>query len=143
MKTEEERMKLYMEYAEKTIPGILAYLHSTTDDDWAVDVTLDGNKKCIVNHMIDYFKEGRMDLEIFFSITNADETILYAVNDGKVGQFSGSTPKERCCDFLEQMHKHPIPTRLFVNGFNDGASLIIKDLREHGHDVNELTGKKR
>jgi hypothetical protein len=80
---------------------IIAYLETTTEDSWCLDVvkTQDG-KNCLFGHLFDFGGSKLMD---WFECNYATTFMVFPINDGTHTNYKQSSPKERCIAYLKDL----------------------------------------
>jgi hypothetical protein len=110
--------KTFDEIAERLsdLGKVIAYLESTPEDSWAVNVvrTKDG-KNCLLGHVIDYvygkgYEGNVMPAWDLFGEFWATEFMYYGVNDGTNPKYPQTTPKQRILAYLRNMQAGIEPT---------------------------------
>jgi hypothetical protein len=80
---------------------IIAYLESTTEESWCMDVcrTTTG-KNCLLGHLFDLGGNSLID---FFEELYATTYMFFPVNDGTHPNYKQSTPKQRCIAYIKDL----------------------------------------
>ena len=84
----------------KTLDEIIAYLETTVEESWCLDVVKKGDKNCLFGHL---FELGGSDLYHMFEEFYATTYMVFPVNDGTHEDYRQETPKQRCIAYLKDL----------------------------------------
>lgn len=89
----------------------IKYLEKTTDDQWMIDKCGEPEMKkwCVMGHLFCWASGKKKDekranrIFNYFEERIATTYMIYPVNDGLHSNYSQSTPKERCIEYLQNI----------------------------------------